>query len=260
MSRSSRKNSKAYTNVYHIILRGINRQELFFDNNDKEKFVKEIKNTKEKYKYQLYAYVLMNNHVHMLVKDEKNCISKIIQSLATSYAMYFNKKYERIGHLFYNRFHSKSVESLNYLLNVQRYIHKNPQKDGIGNMSSYQWSSYQEYMGKKKLVDTEFILSIFSEEKEKAIELWQTYHSKATDEQYSEKEFESETKLNDDEAIIAIQKKLQIENILEIQKYKPEYRDKMIQEASSITGIYREQLARILGINKRMVYRAISKL
>ncbi len=259
MPRSSRKSKKSFTNVYHVIIRGINSQEIFFDNDDREKFIEKIIDTKDKYKYQLYAYVLMGNHVHMLIKDNENMLSKIMQSLATSYAVYFNKKYDRIGHLFFNRFNSKSVESESYLLNVQRYIHRNPQKDGIGEMSSYQWSSYQEYVGNKKITDIEFILSIFSLDRQRAIELWKNYNMSNIEEQYDEKEFENITRLNDEEAIVEIRRKLHIDNLLSIQRYKPEYRDKIIKEASKIDGIYREQLARILGINKRMIYRAISK-
>lgn len=118
MPRCSRKNAKSFYGVYHIILRGINNQDIFFDDMDRKNFIKRIISTKQKYNYELYAYVLMSNHVHLLIKDKNDSISKIMQSLATSYAIYFNKKYDRIGHLFYNRFHSKCVEDLAYLLNL----------------------------------------------------------------------------------------------------------------------------------------------
>lgn len=260
MPRSSRKNQKSYTGVYHIILRGINSQEIFFDNMDREKFIKEIENTKQKYEYQLYAYVLMNNHIHMLIRDLKDNISKVVQSLATSYAMYFNKKYERIGHLFYNRFHSKCVENEKYLLNLQKYIHKNPQKDGICKMDKFKWSSYQEYIGSRKITDIDFILDIFSENRKNAIKLWQNYNLTSTKEEFNEEEeFEIKRKLNDDEAIYEIRQKLKIDNILEIQKYNAEYRDKIIKEINEINGITKEQLSRIIGLSKRTIYRAIAK-
>ena len=116
VSRYPRKYQKGYTNVYHIILRSINQQEIFYDNSDHKKFIKCIQQTKEKYVYELYAYVLMNNHIHMLINAKDNNMSKIMQSLAISYAMYFNKKYNRIGHVFYNRFKSKNIETEGYLL------------------------------------------------------------------------------------------------------------------------------------------------
>ena len=145
MPRSCRENQKSYTGVYHVILRGINQQEIFYDNTDRRKFLKCIKETKEKYYYDLYAYVLMHNHVHLVIMDKEDKLSKVIQSLAISYALYFNKKYNRIGHVFYNRFKSKYVENLPYLLNIIRYIHFNPEKSGICQYSKYYWSSYHEY-------------------------------------------------------------------------------------------------------------------
>lgn len=263
MPRSSRLSQKSVTGVYHIILRGINSQEIFYDDFDKEKFIKEVKKTKEKYKYELYAYVLMSNHVHMLIKDEMDIISKAIQSLGISYAMYFNKKYERIGHLFYNRFHSKSVEDEKYLLNVHRYIHKNPLKDGISKIEEYKWSSYQDYIGNLKnqrIADTEFILNIFNEDRNKAINLWEYYHKLGIEYDYSEeREFEIKRRFNDDEAIQEIKKRLQIDNLIEIQKYNAKNRDEIIRKINLIEGITIEQLARILGISKRTIYRALGK-
>ena len=93
MPRYAREYQKSYSNVYHVILRSINQQEIFYDNADRSKFLKSLKESKEKYQYDLYAYVLMDNHVHLLIMDKGDNLSKIVQSLATSYALYFNKKY-----------------------------------------------------------------------------------------------------------------------------------------------------------------------
>lgn len=87
---------KSNTNVYHIIIRGINRQDIFLDKQDFRKFLKEVKRTKEVYKYEIYAYVLMSNHVHFIIYDMNKKLSTIIQSLNVSYSNYFNKKYGRI--------------------------------------------------------------------------------------------------------------------------------------------------------------------
>ena len=89
MPRSIRKISK--TKVYHVILRGIDKQDIFVEEQDYNKFIKEIQKTKEKYKYELYAYCLMSNHIHMIIYDKNEQLSKIIQSLAISYSLYFNK-------------------------------------------------------------------------------------------------------------------------------------------------------------------------
>lgn len=109
--------------MYHCMLRGINKQDIFFEEKDYLEFQNIIKKTKEDYLYQLYSYVLMPNHIHLEIKDENQKLSQIIHSMATSYAIYFNKKYQRAGHVFENRFQSKNVENSYYILNLVRYIH-----------------------------------------------------------------------------------------------------------------------------------------
>ena len=87
MPRSARETSN--TKVYHIILRGNDKQDIFYDEQDYRKFIKEIKETKEKYQYILYSYCLMPNHVHMVLYDKNESLSKIMQSLEISYSKYF---------------------------------------------------------------------------------------------------------------------------------------------------------------------------
>ena len=176
MPRAARKVSS--TKVYHVILRGNDKQDLFFEEEDYKKFIKEIKNTKEKYGYELYAYCLMTNHVHLIIYDKNDMLSKIMQSLEVIYSSYFSKKYEKIGHLFQNRFLSKTVEERKYLMQVCRYIHQNPVKAGISKIDNYKWSSYQEYTSnKEKLVNTKLILSLFSTDKITAIEYFKKFHN-----------------------------------------------------------------------------------
>ena len=135
MPRQPRKQS--CSSVYHCMLRGINKQDIFFDKKDYLEFQSIIKKTKEAFFYQLYSYVLMPNHIHLEIKDKNQKLSQIIHSMATSYANYFNKKYQRVGHLFENRFRSKNVENSCYILNLVRYIHQNPVKAGLTQMSMH---------------------------------------------------------------------------------------------------------------------------
>ncbi len=102
MPRQPRR--KSHSKVYHCMLRGVNKQDIFFEKKDYLEFEDIIRKTKKKFLYQLYSYVLMPNHIHLEIKDENQKLSPIIHSMATSYANYFNKKYERTGHLFENRF------------------------------------------------------------------------------------------------------------------------------------------------------------
>lgn len=262
MPRQSRR--KSHSKVYHCMLRGINKQDIFFEKNDYLEFQNFIRKTKKIYFYQLYSYVLMPNHIHLQIKDENQKLSQIIHDMATSYAMFFNKKYKRVGHLFQDRFQSKNVESVNYMLNLVRYIHQNPLKARIKKMEQYKWSSYFEYFQKEdvkeenRIVDIKEILDMFFIEKGQSEKEFLEFNKKILKFQESSEllEYEIKSKLTDEEVVYFIKEKLKIDNIQEIQKYNIENRNKMIRKTMQIKGITQKQIARILGINFRIVQRA----
>lgn len=249
------------------MLRGINKQDIFFDKKDYLEFQNIIKKTKQTFFYQLYSYVLMPNHIHLEIKDEKQKLSQIIHSMATSYANYFNRKYQRVGHLFENRFQSRNVENSFYMLNLVRYIHQNPVKAGISEMDKYSWSSYLEYFASKKIkdenkiVDTVEIFSMFSPNRRQAEKEFFEFHKKSFRFQDSVEllEYEMRNKLTDEEVICFIKEELGIYNIQEVQKYSVDYRDEIIQKIKKIQGVTQPQIARILGITIRMVQNAYAK-
>lgn len=254
--------SKSHSKVYHCMLRGVNKQDIFFDKQDYLKFQDIIYKTKKIFFYQLYSYVLMPNHIHLEIKDENQKLSKIIHSMATSYASYFNKKYKRVGHLFENRFQSKNVENSYYMLNLVRYIHQNPVKAGISEIDKYKWSSYLEYFkNQNNLVNTKEILSIFSTESYKAKKEFLEFNRKSFKFQDSSEllEYEMKNKLTDEEVIFFIKEELCIHNVQEIQNYNIKCRDEVIQKIRRIQGVTQNQIARILGITVRMVQNAYAK-
>ena len=126
MPRIARENLKTITKTYHIIIRGVNKQDLFFDDSDKEKYKKIVKAAKEKFEIKVQLYVMMSNHVHIVIQDEKEKMSNFMHKICSTYAMYFNKKYERVGHLFQNRFKSIKVVEESHLLNLIKYIFQTP--------------------------------------------------------------------------------------------------------------------------------------
>ena len=258
MPRGARKISE--TKIYHCILRGINKQDIFLDEQDYIKFTKEIRNTKEFFSYKLYSYVLMSNHIHLHIKDEQNKISKIMQSLQVRYTSYFNKKYNRVGHLFQNRFQSKCVENDFYNLNLIRYIHQNPIKAGISQIENYYWSSYLEYISNnsKDLIEKNEILKLFSKNKNLAILKFIKFNNEILYLQQGKDilEYEIKTKLNDAEVIECIRRKLKINNIEEIQNYENNTRKECIRKVKEIEGCTYSQLSRILGINIKVIQRA----
>ncbi len=262
MPRQARK--KSHSNIYHCMLRGVNKQDIFFEDKDYLEFQDIIRKTKKKFLYQVYSYVLMPNHIHLEIKDENHKLSQIIHSVGTSYANYFNKKYKRVGHLFENRFQSRNVENVYYILNLARYIHQNPLKAQISSMEEYKWSSYPEYFSKKNFnhadstVDTEKLLEIFSPENKDNRKEFLQFNAKGFNFQESTEllEYEMKNKLTDEEVIYFIKKELGIDNIQEIQRYNKIHRNDVIQKIRKIKGITQQQIARVVGINIRAVQRA----
>lgn len=159
---------------YHIIQRGNERKNIFLCDEDKLRFLDIMARARKKYNFLVYGYCLMDNHIHLLVNDNGNDVSKIMKSINVSYVSYFNRVYLRIGHLFQDRFKSEIITDDSYLLEVSRYIHNNPVKAGIVQKpEDYYWSSYNVYIGKNAnsddLLDTGKILASFSYLKKKAI-------------------------------------------------------------------------------------------
>lgn len=256
MPRVARKVS--ITKVYHIILRGNDRQDIFFEEQDYRKFLKIISITKEKYQYELYTYCLMTNHVHLVIYDKNNQLSKIMQSIEISYSSYFAKKYSKNGHLFQNRFLSKNVESQEYLYRLCRYIHQNPLKAGISSIEDYKWSSYKEFINGEKIISSELILSMFGQTKPEATENFILFHKYKSDEINEEIEYEGISKLTDEQVKEKIQELLELREISDIYMYDRETRNKKICLLKEIQGTSKIQLARVLGMNKKMLERIMN--
>ena len=150
---------------YHVYSRGSEKRTIFLDRADRDRFLQRLKEYKADYLVSIIAYCLMPNHYHFLLRQHTDTpISKFVYKLNLAYAMYFNKRYERVGPLFQGRFKAKLIEKDEYLLHLSRYIHLNPLETvGLQSLEDYPWSSLQYYGEKKndKLVDTSDILSHF---------------------------------------------------------------------------------------------------
>jgi len=131
---------------YHIIARGNQKQEVFFEAADYKAYLRLLKKYKIKYRIKLYCYCLMNNHVHMLVEpEEPHCISAAMQGLSQSYSIWFNAKYNKVGHLWQDRFKSMIIQKDEYFLTCMNYIEANPVRGNIlANPLDYPWSSHKE--------------------------------------------------------------------------------------------------------------------
>jgi REP element-mobilizing transposase RayT len=145
------------TGIYHVMLRGINRQDIFEEKEDYVRMLNCLQQMLEQYDDQgnrlpplctFYAYCLMSNHVHLLLKVNQEDIGSTIKHLAVTYAIYYNQKYSRSGHVFQDRFKSEPVNDMAYFVTQLRYIHQNPTKAGlVSKVGDYDWSSWKEYTG-----------------------------------------------------------------------------------------------------------------
>ncbi len=163
---------------YHVITRGNQRRRLFKGDDDFQKYISLLAFYKERYKYSLYAYALMSNHVHLLIETRQIPLSKILQGINQSYTMYFNGKYKTVGHLFQGRYKAIVCDKDAYLLSLIKYIHLNPVKAKIAKEAGeYRWSSHRSYdkQLKNDIVDTDPVLRMFSEDKSQARKLYRAY-------------------------------------------------------------------------------------
>ncbi len=228
------KRVKTDTKMYHVIIRGINKQDIFFDEQDKYKFIKELIRVKEKYEIKIYAYCLMPNHIHFEIEDVKDSLHKFMQSLEVSYSAYFNKKYQRVGHLFQNRFLSRCIENEQYLINLCRYIHQNPVKARISMIDKYKWSSYKYYIFNEedKITDKQYILKIFNNDikRFKEFNIENLYNNNEMD----DLEFEIMNSFSDEDALEIIKKRIGESNLQNVQYYNKINRDNILNKLNNM--------------------------
>ena len=133
MPRQARESSG--TGIYHVMMRGINHQNIFEEQEDYYQLLNTLDMMAQSYEpdgtpsgrnYTLYAYCLMSNHIHLLIREREDKIGMAIKRIASSYVYYYNHKYSRDGHLFRERFKSEVVNDLAYFVTLLRYIHLNP--------------------------------------------------------------------------------------------------------------------------------------
>ncbi len=257
MPRPARKRSE--TGIYHIMVRGINKQKIFCDEEDCQRYLKTLGKVKDLSSCEIYGYCLMGNHVHLLIKETKEHISQIMKRIGTSYAYWYNRKYERVGHVFQDRYKSESVEEDRYLMTVIRYIHNNPVKASmVQKPEDYKWSSCFTYYGGREylpnLVETHVVLDMFSGDTEARKAQFRKFMEQENVDNCLEDE--RRERASDDEVRETIQKLLKGESINTLQYIEREKRDDIIHKAKEIKGSSIRQIARVTGVGYNIIIRA----
>ena len=162
--------------LYHIFYRGNNKASIFYTNNDRQNYLQILSETKKLFGLNIYAYVLMTNHIHLLIETPQANISAAMKYLNLTYSRYFNKTHNMSGHLFENRYKAKLVQKDKYLLALIRYIHLNPLKAGLcKSINTYLWSSHIEYLKEAKIIDSELIFDMLSIDKKNALQRYKDF-------------------------------------------------------------------------------------
>ena len=135
MSRKPRIHNEGA--LYHVIIRGNNREYIFKEELWKKQYLEIIMRYKQKYKFKLYAYVIMDNHAHLLIEVNHVPLSKVMQCIQQVFTQMFNREQKRTGHVFEQRYKSILCDKDEYLLMLIRYIHQNPLRAGLENGVDY---------------------------------------------------------------------------------------------------------------------------
>ena len=227
---------------YHVMIRGINKQDIFYDDEDRERFLETMQRFSAETDVGIIAWCLMSNHVHLLLKTEK-MPDLFMKKLGCSYVPFFNRKYGRFGHLFQDRYKSEAIRDDKYMLAVIRYIHMNPEKAHICKMSEYKWSSYSEYLGDNQTANKEMIFEMLGES-EGYIQFMETADTGIyLDDRYSLTEKEALNKFSE----------LFPGGVRSIQSLPRNERNNAIARLSDI-GLTAAQICRITGLGKNIVY------
>lgn len=163
---------------YHVITRGNNRQRIFADNTDYQSFLERLGFYKKQFRFILYAYVLMPNHVHLLIETDKIPLSRIMQALQATYTQKFNRRHRKVGHLFQGRYKAILCQKESYLLELIRYIAQNPVRAKLVKQSiDWRWSSFYDLIRLKDrhVVSVKEALSVFGRQPMSAINALQRH-------------------------------------------------------------------------------------
>lgn len=258
MPRQSRAHSTS--GVYHVMMRGNEKRDIFIDNEDREKFLGILYDKKLTSEYQLYSYCLMRNHIHLLLKENTEEISLCLKRINISYAYYFNKKYSRVGHLFQDRFKSECIDTEEYLLGALRYIHNNPVKACIVSKSGdYFWSSYNCYARGRDdlLTDRSEILPLFSNDINNSVKLFIAFSKKENDDEFIDIDADDEVEIKglcsarkfiDD---YLKNKSIKLEDLKD--KCNLYYRDNIILLLKDNSNLSQNEIGSLLGLGRKVI-------
>lgn len=255
MPRQARVRSDS--GMYHVMLRGINKQRIFHEAIDYKCFLDTLRTYRDICGFQLYAWCLMPNHVHLLIGEspQGETISQIMKRIGAKYVYWYNLRYERNGPLFQDRFKSEAVKDDAYFLTVLRYIHHNPLKAGFPDgLSDYPHSSYASYLAEDAACpfDTSKVFSLISKSE------FENWHLQCDDKACLDLNEKTAVRgITDEQALFIMNKAAGAANAEDFQKLADKRQSKTITRMRK-SGASLRQISRLSGISLARVRKMLA--
>ena len=241
----------ARSGYYHVVVKGDGGQAIFEDDADRQTFLRLAERYFAEAGISVMAWCLMENHVHLILRDGSNELSAAMHRLETAYARHYNDRAGRVGHLFRERFMSSPIESDAYLLEAVRYVHNNPEKAGVCRAEEYPWSSYRAYatpgFACELTVDTSVVLEMLGGEKnfveftaERGLQVYRPLSGK---------------RLDESEARDAAERVLGETAPVEVKTLPVGRRNQLLRDLRA-AGLSVRQVERLTGVGRNIVARA----
>jgi REP element-mobilizing transposase RayT len=167
--------------LQHVIVRGIERRHIFLDDQDREAFLSRFRILLPETETDCYAWALLDNHLHLLLRPRQRALAEIMRRLLTGYAVVFNLRHNRAGHLFQNRYKSIVCDNDPYLLELVRYIHLNPVRAGmvgdLETLAAFPWCGHSELLGRSSMpvIRVDEVLTLFSSQRKAAQKNYESF-------------------------------------------------------------------------------------
>lgn len=253
---------KSGTGIFHVMMRGINHQNIFEAPEDYYQFIATLDRMRFRYdddgtpsgrNCTYYAYCLMSNHFHLLIHEREEGVGETIKRIAGSYVYYYNRKYGRDGHLFRERFKSEPVNDMAYFTTLLRYIHQNPVKAGVvEHVKDYEFGSWGEYEGSVdsvfQICSVDTVLNRIPFEELDAL----VNELLADDINCMDIDDPSKRRPSDDQVWQMIIEKSGVKNVSAFQQLNEEVKRGVLRELKNLGASHR-QLERLTGIGRGII-------